>query len=160
MTDQTSSQDTPPGAAPVPARVLLVDDDTDIRHLIGLYLTRGGLFEVVGEAGDGIEAVEVAGQLEPDVVVLDVMMPRLSGHEAIPDVLAASPRSMIVMLSALASHEQEAPALNAGAFAYVEKTSITLDFAEELHDLLGRFRRALGGQTVWIPEYHPSYPHH
>lgn len=154
-----TSPDTGAGDVPVPGRVLLVDDDDDIRHLIGLYLGRGDLFEVVAEASDGIEAIELAGEHQPDVVVLDVMMPRMSGQEAIPEVLAASPGSMIVMLSALAADGQEAPALNAGAFAYVEKTSITLDFAEQVHDLLGRFRRALGGQTVWVPEYHPSYPH-
>lgn len=143
----------------MPGRVLLVDDDTDIRHLIGLYLARGDLFEVVGEAADGVEAIELAERLQPDVVVLDVMMPRMSGQEAIPDLLAVSPGSMIVMLSALAADGQEVPALNAGAFAYIEKTSITLDLAEQVHDLLGRFRHALGGQTVWVPEYHPSYPH-
>lgn len=143
----------------MPGRVLLVDDDTDIRHLIGLYLARGDLFEIVGEAADGIEAIELAERLKPDVVVLDVMMPRMSGQEAIPDLLAVSPGSMIVMLSALAADGQAVPALNAGAFAYIEKTGITLDLAEQVHDLLGRFRRALGGQTVWVPEYHPSYPH-
>lgn len=159
LSDHDLSSDTASGDVPVPGRVLLVDDDVDIRHLVGLYLGRGDLFEIVGEANDGIEAVELAEQLQPDVVILDVMMPRMSGHEAIPELLAVSPASMIVMLSALAADGQEAPALNAGAFAYVEKTTITLDFAEQVHELLGRFRRALGGESVWVPEYHPSFPH-
>ena len=139
--------------------VVIADDQGMVRAGFRSLLEGEADIEVVGEAGDGIEAIELAEQLQPDVVVLDVMMPRMSGQEAIPELLEASPGSMIVMLSALAADGQEAPALNAGAFAYVEKTSITLDFAEQVHDLLGRFRRALGGQTVWVPEYHPSYPH-
>ncbi len=143
------------GAGPDAVRALLVDDDDDIRHLVGMYLTRGGGFEVVGEARDGLEGVELAERLQPDVILLDVMMPRMSGHEAIPELLQASPTSMIVMLSALGADANEVPALRAGAFAYIEKTSITLEFGTEVQALLERFRRALGGQTVWIPEYHP-----
>lgn len=134
---------------------LLVDDDQDIRHLIRLYLERMGGFEVVGEAVDGLDGIEQAGRLQPDVVLLDIMMPRMSGHEAIPELSRAAPRSMIVMLSALAAGIHEEPAISAGAFAYVEKSKVDAGLGDHLRELLARFHSALEGQTVWAPERPP-----
>ena len=137
---------------PVSASVLLVDDDIDIRYLARLQLRRDDGFDVVGEAADGLEAVDLASRFHPDVVVLDVMMPRMDGYTALPGILAASPRSMVVMLSALDAVTNEQTALAAGAFAYLEKDAIVSGLAEALADLHARFRRALSGETVWAPE--------
>lgn len=138
-----------------PARVLLVDDDPDIRHVVRLYLQREDAIEIVGEAADGQAAIDQARDLQPDIVLLDVMMPVKSGHEAIGDVLTVSPRSMIVMLSALHAGTHEDTALSAGAFAYVEKTTLDLDFGERVLALHDRFSRALQGHTAWAPERYP-----
>lgn len=157
---QTHGEPAADGDAGGPARpaaptVLLVDDDQDIRHLIRLYLERMGECEVVGEAVDGLDGIEHAERLQPDVILLDIMMPRLSGHEAIPELGRVAPRSMIVMLSALAAGMHEEPALAAGAFAYIEKSKVDADLGDQLRDLLARFRRALEGETVWAPEHPP-----
>ncbi len=151
----TMTEASPSGRHDDPARVLLVDDDPDIRHVVRLYLQRVDAIEVVGEAADGQAAVDQARDLQPDIVLLDVMMPVMSGHEAIPDVLDVSPRSMIVMLSALHAGTQEDAALSAGAFAYVEKATLDVEFGERLMDLYARFSRALQGQTAWAPEHYP-----
>ncbi len=134
------------------ATVLLVDDEEDIRYLAAMQLQRAGGFEVVGEASDGIEAVRMAARLQPSAILLDVMMPRMDGHTALPELLRVSPRSMIVMVSALSADSQAEPAISAGAFAYVEKEQMATDLGELLTDHLGRFRRALAGETVWAPE--------
>lgn len=136
-------------------RVLLVDDDPDIRQVVRLYLERVGGFEVVGEAADGRESIDLAADLQPDVVLLDVMMPGMSGHEAVPELLRVSPHSMIVMLSALSAGAHEETALSAGAFAYIEKSTLDIGLGEQISELLVRFRHALTGRTAWAPERPP-----
>lgn len=141
-----------PTAARSGASVLLVDDEEDIRFLARMQLQRVGGFEVVGEASDGIEAVQMAARLQPSAILLDLMMPRMDGHAALPELLRVSPRSMIVMVSALSAASQEQPTISAGAFAYVEKEAMATDLGELLTAHLDRFRRALAGETVWAPE--------
>lgn len=123
-------------------RVLLVDDDEDIRHLLKLFLTRQGECVVVGEAIDGIEGIERAQELQPDVVLLDIMMPRMSGHEAVPELRRVSPDAMIVMVSALGAGGNEELARRDGAYAYVEKSTLGVDFGRQIRRMLERFRDA------------------
>lgn len=80
-------------------RLLLVDDVDDIRMLLRLGLYDHGDLEVVGEASDGFEAIEKAGELRPDVVLLDIAMPGLDGLHAIPHIHKANPGKHIVMLT-------------------------------------------------------------
>lgn len=136
--------------------LLLVDDEEDLRYLARLQLERLGAFHVVGEACDGIEAVDLAERLQPAIILLDVMMPRMDGFTAVPELLLASPRSMIVMLSALNATENEPTALRAGAFAYLGKDVLGRDAREHLLGLYSRFQRALHGETVWAPERPPA----
>jgi CheY-like chemotaxis protein len=151
-----SDSATPLGPAVDTATVLVVDDEDDIRFLARLHLERVPGFQVVGEATDGVESIELASALQPDIVLLDVMMPRMDGPTALPELQRVCPRSMVVMVSALAAalHEQEAIA--AGAFGYVEKGDLTGEFPTRLGELYDRFRRALDGQTVWAPERPPG----
>ena len=135
--------------------VLLVDDEENIRFLARLQLERGGSFEVVGEAHDGLEAIELAGRLQPSVILLDVMMPRMDGFTALPELLTTAPRSMIVMLSSLSASQNTQPALAAGAFAYLEKADLAEGLTDRLTEMHVRFRRALAGETVWAPEHPP-----
>jgi CheY-like chemotaxis protein len=112
------------GAAPRrTARVLVVDDAEDIRTLLRLKLMRASGVEVIGEASDGVEAVALASALEPDVVVLDMAMPRMDGLEALPLIREAVPGVRVVVLSGFNEDTMERRALEAGADRYVVKGS-------------------------------------
>ena len=90
----------------VTRRVLVVDDDADLRFLLRMALDRDGVSTVVGEATNGREAIDVAREHQPDVIVLDQMMPLMTGTEAIPGLREAAPAARIVMYSAYARTEQ------------------------------------------------------
>ena len=85
----------------MPIRVLLVDDVVEVRRLVRTSLRFRGGFEVVGEAADGAEAVRLAGQLRPDVVVLDLGLPDIAGREVLSQVRASAPESKVVVFSGL-----------------------------------------------------------
>jgi len=78
-----------------PIRLLLVDDSADLRFLVRTAVESRGGFEVVGEAGDGRLAIEVARETAPDVILLDLDMPSMGGLEALPLIRDASPDSKI-----------------------------------------------------------------
>jgi two-component system, NarL family, nitrate/nitrite response regulator NarL len=84
-----------------PMRVLVVDDEPDVRLLLRFQLAEAG-FDVVGEAADGAEAIERCGELAPDAVVLDLLMPRVNGFEAIPLLRSTVPDVRIVAYTAVA----------------------------------------------------------
>lgn len=86
----------------VPTSVVLVDDARDVRRLVRTALRFRGGFEVVGEAGDGAEAVRLCGVLEPDIVVLDLGLPDLTGRAVLSRVRAQSPASKVVVFSGVA----------------------------------------------------------
>ena len=88
-------------ASTVPIRVLLVDDVVEVRRLVRTSLRFRGGFEVVGEAADGAEAVLLAAQLRPDVVVLDLGLPDIAGREVLTRVRESSPLSKVVVFSGL-----------------------------------------------------------
>lgn len=102
-------------------RTLLVDDAVELRVLIRRALEASGRYEVVGEAGDGLEAIDQARSLVPELVLLDLSMPRMDGLEALPRLHAVSPTSIVVVLSGHTRELAEASALAAGAAAYLEK---------------------------------------
>src|SRR5256885_3244123 len=102
-------------------RVVLADDHVVLRQGVRALLERHGL-EVVAEASDGRAAVDVARELDPDVAVLDIMMPLLNGIDAARQIVEACPRTQAVMLTAL---EQERPgtgAVGAGGRGFAPKT--------------------------------------
>ena len=100
---------------------LLVDDVRELRMLLRIALELSGRFHVVGEAEDGVEAVECAEKHRPDLVILDVSMPVRDGMDALPLVLQASPQSTVVMLSAIEEKRLGRAAVERGAAAYIEK---------------------------------------
>ena len=102
-------------------RVVLVDDMVELRKLIRLTLERSGRFEVVGEAGNGREGIEVAAESQPDLVLLDVSMPVMDGLEALPVLCRTVPSSSVVMLSGFSELRFGAEAAALGAVAYLEK---------------------------------------
>lgn len=122
-------------------RVLIIDDHTLFRSGIKLLLQRQEGFEVVGEAGDGLEGVKRAKQLQPDVVLLDLHMPGTSGLGTIPLLREEAPQAQIVMLTVSEDAEDLLEALRAGARGYLLK-NIETDF------LLDSIRRAANGESV------------
>lgn len=107
--------------APAAIRVLVVDDTADLRLLLRMALGSEDDIDVVGEAGDGREAVEQARRHRPDVMLLDLAMPVMDGLEALPLVRAASPGTQVVILSGFEATSMAASASAAGAAAYVQK---------------------------------------
>jgi two-component system, NarL family, response regulator NreC len=108
-------------------RILLADDHTVMRAGLRLLLERHENFEVVGEAADGREAVELAAEQKPAVVVMDVAMPHLNGVEAARQILSRNPDIAIVMLSMHSDESYVLRSLKAGARAYLLKDSAEAD---------------------------------
>jgi DNA-binding NarL/FixJ family response regulator len=102
-------------------RVLLCDDAAGFRALVRFALAEDPAFTVVGEAADGHAGLEAVAALRPDVVLLDLSMPRLDGIDAIAGMLDRSPHSRIVALSGFAAGDKAEAALALGAHAYLEK---------------------------------------
>ncbi len=112
-------------------RTLVVDDHPLTRAaLVGLLEQHG--FPVVGEAGDGEEAVGLSRQLQPDLVLLDLSMPGVGGLEALPRVRAAAPDCEVVVLTASGTEENLLSAIRAGAAGYLLKTEPPERIAEFL----------------------------
>ena len=101
-------------------RVLLADDYPDLRGLMRFQLERAG-FVVIGEATDGQEAVDMARALSPDVIVLDLAMPKMDGLQALPTLRESSPASKVIVVSGFANGLMEDRVLAAGAARFVEK---------------------------------------
>jgi DNA-binding NarL/FixJ family response regulator len=118
-------------------RVLLVDDMPGLRRLVRMTLESSDHFIVVGEAGDGVEAIERAGDLTPDVVLLDLSMPRMDGLEALPLILDVSPLSKVVVLTGFESERIASTAVGRGAIACLEKGITPVELVDSLLDLLG-----------------------
>ncbi len=102
------------------SRVLVADDARFMRQLIREIIEPEG-FEVVGEAADGRAVVEEFSRLQPDVVTMDIVMPKRSGIDAAKEILALDPSARIVMVSALGQEALVMEALQAGAADYVVK---------------------------------------
>jgi PAS domain S-box-containing protein len=101
-------------------RVLLADDYHDLRDLMRFQLERAG-FDVVGEASDGVEAVAMAADLMPDVIVLDLAMPKMDGLQALPTLREKSPGTKVIVVSGFANGLMADRVLAAGASRFVEK---------------------------------------
>ena len=105
----------------MPLHVLLADDHVVVRQGLRALLERAG-FEVVGEAGDGQEAIRLAGELHPDVAVLDVAMPLLNGIDAARGITKVSPRTRMVLLTMYAQGRNVLEGLRAGVGGVVVKS--------------------------------------
>ena len=115
-------------------RVLIADDAPDIRLLLRMYLTDTRL-EVVGEATNGAEAVEMARAEKPDAVILDLAMPVMDGLQAIPLIKEASPETKILVLSGFDADRMAERALKLGADTYLQKGVALGDIGQTLWNL-------------------------
>jgi two-component system, NarL family, response regulator LiaR len=102
-------------------RVVVVDDHAVVREGLRTFLSLQDGIEVVGEAGDGREAVAVAGRVRPDVVLMDLVMPRMDGVEAMRELRARVPRARVIVLTSFLEDERLLPAIRAGAAGYLLK---------------------------------------
>ncbi|MFK3741474.1 response regulator [Massilia sp. TN1-12] len=124
-----------------PITVLLVDDHTLFRSGVKSLLQRNSRFTVVGEASDGVDGVKRAIQLRPDVILLDLHMPGMSGVETLQLILQGWPEAAIIMLTVSEEADDLATALQAGARGYLVK-NIDADY------LVRAIERAAAGESV------------
>jgi DNA-binding NarL/FixJ family response regulator len=127
-----------------PIRVLVVDDHALFRRGLEIVLAQESDIEVVGEAGDGAEAVEQAADLLPDVVLMDVRMPRRSGIEACTAIKDVVPSARIIMLTISDEEGDLYEAIKAGATGYLLK-EISID------EVATAIRAVAGGQSLISP---------
>lgn len=135
-------------------RTIVVDDDADIRVLLHLVLGRDERFDIVGEVGDGKEAVALCARLRPDLVVLDRQMPVMGGLQAIPLIHQRSPDTKIVLYTAAGEPDTEEAARAAGAIGVLHKQRPAPDVAGDLVRLLARHLVGPEGSR------HPEQPGH
>jgi two-component system, NarL family, response regulator LiaR len=127
-----------------PMSILIVDDHEVVRKGIRAYLETLPDFEVVGEAVSGEEAVTLVGELIPDIVLLDLIMPGMDGVEATRRIKQISPRTQIVVLTSYHEDIHIFPALKAGAIAYILKDMKMEKLVDVLH-------RAMQGEVTLHP---------
>ena len=125
-------------------RILLVDDHAVVRQGFKMILDAQSDMEIVGEAANGREAVELAAQLRPDIVVMDVAMPELNGIEATRRVIAADPHIRVIALSMHKDSVYVREILRAGARGYLLKDS-------GADDLVKAIRAVAGGESYLSP---------
>jgi two-component system response regulator NreC len=114
-------------------RILLADDHTVMRSGLRLLLERQANFEVVAEAADGRQAVDMAAEEHPDVVVMDIAMPHLNGVEAARQIVTRSPKTAVAILSMHSDESYVIRSLKAGARAYLLKDSAEADLIAAIH---------------------------
>ena len=118
-------------------RILIVDDNDDVRRLLKIQLETGGQYAVVGEATDGRQGVKLATELQPDVVLLDLAMPVMDGLEALPLIKAAVQGVKVIVLSGFDEGSMREVAFQAGAAKYVEK-GVRMGLPGHIDEVLGR----------------------
>jgi two-component system, NarL family, response regulator LiaR len=118
-----------------PIRLLIVDDHDIVRvGLAALIATEPGMV-LIGEAEDGVEAVLKARALRPDVILMDLAMPRKDGIEAIHEIKAENPDARILVITSFAEDEKVFPAIKAGAQGYLLKDSSPPELVQAIHDV-------------------------
>ena len=146
-------------SSPDRIRVMVVDDHPIVRDGLRAALEGSGDFEVVGEAGDGIEAVRAAKSLAPDVIVMDVLMPGKDGVDACREIIDLLPATRVLMLTVSTEEDAVIQAVAAGATGYLQKHSGREELLDALRDVAaGRLqlpadtvRRVFGSIRVEAP---------
>jgi NarL family two-component system response regulator LiaR len=124
--------------------VLIADDHPFVRHGLRTFLETLDDVEVVGEAGNGAEAVEQAARLVPDVVLMDLVMPELDGVDATRRIRTESPSTKVIVLTSFDADDQVFPAIKAGAAGYLLKDVRPADLADAV-------RKASRGEALLAP---------
>jgi len=128
----------------VKIKIILVDDHVVLREGMRNLLEREKDLEIIGEAGDGEEAVRLVSQLKPDVVLMDIVMPKLNGIEATKQIKQVSPTTNVLILTAYSDTHYILGLLEAGACGYLLKSARTSEIA-------GAIRAVRSGESVLDP---------
>lgn len=126
-------------------RILLVDDHEMVRIGVSAYLQSQNDMEVAGEAANGQEAVEMALELRPDLILMDMVMPVMNGAEATKAIIDQWPQAKIMIVTSFLDDDKVYPALQAGAVSYILKTSKASRIADSI-------RQTMNGTPVLEPE--------
>jgi len=126
-------------------QVLLVDDHTLVRQGLRMFIEMQNDREVIGEGSNGIEAVELAARLNPDVILLDLLMPQMDGVEATRKILENNPLSRVLILTSFGEDDKVFPAIRAGAQGYLLKDI-------QPRDLVQAIRETCQGKTQLHPD--------
>ncbi|MFK9118876.1 response regulator [Peribacillus frigoritolerans] len=126
-------------------KVLFVDDHEMVRIGVSAYLSAQSDIEVIGEADNGLKAVELAMELRPDIILMDLVMPEMDGIEATKRIIEKWPEAKIIIVTSFLDDEKVYPALEAGATSYMLKTSKASEIARAV-------RYTFQGQSVLEPE--------
>jgi NarL family two-component system response regulator LiaR len=116
-------------------RILIADDHPIVRKGLAALIETQPDLELLGEAEDGAEAVEKMLAMRPDVTLLDLVMPRLDGIQAIREIMRQLPKSRILILTSFTEDEKVFPAIKAGAFGYLLKDSSPQDLLKAIRDV-------------------------
>ncbi|RKX50649.1 MAG: two-component system response regulator [Thermotogae bacterium] len=117
------------------AKVLIVDDAAFMRMLVKKIITQAG-HQVVGEAGNGKEAVEKYKELKPDLVTMDIVMPEMDGISAVKEIMKIDPNAKIIMITAVGQEAKVMEALKSGAKGYIVKPFQAPKVIEEINRVL------------------------
>lgn len=120
---------------PEKIRILLADDHAVVREGLRALISTKANLDIVGEASNGIEAVEKARSLKPDVILLDLVMPQKDGLEAITDIKAENPAARILVITSFDEDEKVFSAIKAGALGYLLKDSSPTELIQAIYDV-------------------------
>jgi DNA-binding NarL/FixJ family response regulator len=126
-------------------RVLLADDREVVRTGVAQFLANYDDMQVVGQAADGVAAVRLSGETNPDVVLMDLVMPEMDGIEATRQILAKQPATRIIVFTVFSERDNVFRAMDAGAIGYLMKGS-------DPDELVRGIRAAMEGESVFGPE--------
>lgn len=126
-------------------RVLFVDDHEMVRIGVTAYLSAQPDIDVIGEADNGKQAIELAMELKPDIILMDLVMKEMDGIEATKQIIEKWPEAKIIIVTSFLDDEKVYPALEAGATSYMLKTSKASEIADAI-------RRTQQGESVLEPE--------
>jgi NarL family two-component system response regulator LiaR len=129
----------------VKIRVLIIDDHAVVRQGLRMFIEMQKDMEVVGEGTNGIEAVELAKRINPDVILLDLIMPEMDGVEATRRIMKSSPHSRVLILTSFGEDDKVFPAIRAGAQGYLLKDI-------QPKDLVKAVRETFQGKTQLHPD--------
>ena len=117
-------------------KILLVDDTKFMRMMLANILKPKG-YEIVGEAGDGLEAIEKFNSLKPDLITMDIVMPHMEGIEAVRNIVSTEPNAKVIMVTAVGQESKVKEAIEAGARGYIVKPFQANQVLEEVQKVLG-----------------------
>jgi NarL family two-component system response regulator LiaR len=118
-----------------PIRILIADDHAIVRRGLRTLIASEDGMQVVGEAADGVHAIALARVLKPDLILMDLVMPQMTGLEAIAEIVAQNPEARVLVLTSFAEDDKVFPAIKAGALGYLLKDASPEQLLQAIYDV-------------------------